>query len=117
MCTNLECTHAPAGSRPTAGGWQEKVEGEMEPAPTPALEEARAMALQAATAAGQVQADCGLQVAPADFVAGALKWGLMEVLALATLPCELCSRVVQRAFSGQTRVAADKETRSGLCAS
>ena len=57
---------------------QEKVEGEI-PAPTPALEEARALTLQAAMAAGQVQCDCGMQVAPEDFVNGALKWGLMEV--------------------------------------
>ena len=56
------------------------MEGELDSAPTPALAEARDLAIQAATAAGQVQADCGLTIAPEDFVAGALKWGLMEVL-------------------------------------
>ena len=82
-------------------GWQEKVEGEMEAAPTPALQEAQAMALQAATAAGQVQAACGLHLAPEDFVAGALKWGLMEVPPLAALEHELRGLVVPCAFSGQ----------------
>ena len=78
--TSVAYTRPLQGAQLASAG-QEKVEGDMAPAPTPALEEARALALQAATAAGQVQADCGLQIAPEDFVAGALKWGLMEVLA------------------------------------
>ena len=68
-------SHGPALTRAVG---QEKVEGEI-PAPTPALEEARALTLQAALAAGRVQEECGMQLAAEDFVNGALKWGLMEV--------------------------------------
>ena len=68
------------------------MDGEIE-APTPALAEARELTLQAAMQAGQVQALCGLQVAPEDFVNGALKWGLMEVGITCSLPCEASGAV------------------------
>ena len=58
--------------------------------PTPALEEAQALTLQAALAAGQVQEQCGMQLAPEEFVTGALKWGLMEVRLRAARLCRHC---------------------------
>ena len=53
---------------------QEELEGENE-----VLKEAREQATSLALQAGQEQKDCGLDIVPEDFAAGALKWGLMEV--------------------------------------
>ncbi|KAK9854771.1 hypothetical protein WJX84_006472 [Apatococcus fuscideae] len=54
---------------------QEELEGENE-----VLKEAREQATGLALQAGQEQKDCGLDIVPEDFAAGALKWGLMEVV-------------------------------------
>jgi hypothetical protein len=56
---------------------QEKSESEAELPPS--LAEARGQVAALALAAGEVQRECGLQLTPEEFVAGTLKFGLMEV--------------------------------------
>lgn len=68
-------------SHPLLWDWQEKTDEDEAPAPTEALEEARAQALAVALQAGQVQQQQGMTVPADDFVAGALKWGMMPVSA------------------------------------
>ena len=47
--------------------------------PTPGLAAAKEQMVALAEQAGKVQQQCGLDIVPAEFARGVLKWGLMQV--------------------------------------
>ena len=47
--------------------------------PTPGLAAAKEQMIALAEQAGRVQQQCGLDIVPAEFARGVLKWGLMQV--------------------------------------
>ena len=47
--------------------------------PTPGLAAAKEHMVALAEQAGKVQQQCGLDIVPAEFARGILKWGLMQV--------------------------------------
>ena len=59
-------------------GLQEKSQVDAAP-PTPGLAAAKEQMVALAEQAGKVQQQCGLDIVPAEFARGVLKWGLMQV--------------------------------------
>ena len=57
---------------------QEKSQVDAAP-PTPGLAAAKEQMVALAEQAGKVQQQCGLDIVPAEFARGVLKWGLMQV--------------------------------------